>query len=188
MDKINQIKKFIKDKLPPPVYLHTMRVYNNALEIQKKEGGDRLVIEAAALLHDAGKLRGVLESHPKEGTKIFKEKFADLFDKERQKEIIASVKFGHPYPPFNTKPPRSLEAQIVADADHLDLIRFAIPKIVLIMNKMGEEDYLVMLQEAQKAIYQWQRVLNTKTAKDIVRPFIQYQNKLFTLYKKQLKA
>jgi len=31
---------------------HVMRVYHNALYIQKKEGGDKVVIGAAALLHD----------------------------------------------------------------------------------------------------------------------------------------
>lgn len=179
MDKIDQIKKFIKKKLPLDIYLHTMRVYNNALMLQKKEGGNRLIIQAAALLHDVGKLVGVLESHPKEGIKIFKAEFADLFDKKQQGEIITCIKFGHPYPPFNTKPPQTLEAKIVTDADHLDLIRFAVPKIVLYMNTKEEKDYMIMLQAAQKAIDQWRQVPSTKTAKALAEPLVEVQNKFF---------
>jgi len=99
---------------------HCHRVRQMALRIAKKEGADEFVCELAALLHDVAdeklntskeagimKVRQWLETHVKDAHKL-----------EHVLDIIATLSYngGH-HPPMKT-----LEGQIVQDADRLDAL------------------------------------------------------------------
>ena len=55
-DKIEQIRKIVRNKFLNQEgshgWFHRERVYNLAIYLQEKEGGDKIIIELAALLHD----------------------------------------------------------------------------------------------------------------------------------------
>ena len=48
----DEIKRLFHDESSGHDIYHLKRVFNLALTLQEKEGGDRLTIAAAALLHD----------------------------------------------------------------------------------------------------------------------------------------
>ncbi len=56
MELIEQAKKYVKDFFKNDCsghdYYHTLRVYNLAKTLLKVEGGNKKIIELAALLHD----------------------------------------------------------------------------------------------------------------------------------------
>lgn len=103
---------------------HTERVYNLCLELSKNEKIDREVLKLAALLHDIGRVeqdqsKGKL-NHAERGVK----KAAQILEKYDLPEIkikkilhcIETHRFR------GKKPPLSLEAKILFDADKLDAI------------------------------------------------------------------
>lgn len=98
---------------------HSLRVWRNARLIAEEEGGDRYVIELAALLHDAddAKLFDTAESllHARGFLKtcgVDDDTAAHVCDCIR----TVGFKGGH------NAPPATLEARIVQDADRLDAI------------------------------------------------------------------
>jgi len=101
---------------------HTYRVWQNARQIQTGEGGDRQIIELAALLHDVAdwKLHGGDTAIGPETAR----RWLSSIDVEepviRQVcQIIADISFKG----AGVKPPTlTLEGQIVQDADRLDAI------------------------------------------------------------------
>ncbi len=105
---------------------HTMRVLNNARRLAKVEGGHRLVIECAALLHDIGRKIELADNgrtcHAAVGAAqapaILRQ--AGLRNPmliERIVECVASHRFrGSP----QASPPTTIEAKIIFDADKLD--------------------------------------------------------------------
>lgn len=99
---------------------HSLRVWRNALLIADEAGGDRFVIQLAALLHDA------------DDAKLFPESAGGLLHaraflqecgvpQDTAEHVCACIrtvgfKGGH------NAPPATLEAEIVQDADRLDAI------------------------------------------------------------------
>ncbi|MFA6466654.1 MAG: HD domain-containing protein [Patescibacteria group bacterium] len=106
---------------------HLKRVLNLALTIQKKEGGDKIIIGVAAFLHDIhrvmqkdhGRYISPLDSLPK-----IKELLAPLKLSEGQKEkILHCIEFHEEYNFAKSgKTVHDLETLIVQDADNLDAI------------------------------------------------------------------
>ena len=98
---------------------HSLRVERNAIAIAAKEGGDLFTIRLAALLHDAddGKLFDTADSLS-HARGFMAEQGLDTETAGRVCDIIRTVgyKGGH------NRPPESLEARIVQDADRLDAI------------------------------------------------------------------
>jgi len=101
---------------------HTLRVLENARRIQEIEGGNRFVVECAAVLHDVG--RGFEDRkgcHAETGAKHAGEILceAGLRDEFLVGRIIECVR-RHRYRRREELPPVTLEAMIVYDADKLD--------------------------------------------------------------------
>lgn len=98
---------------------HTFRVVRNALRIWESEGGDRDVIELAAMLHDVDdrKLFGGNPDQCIHALAIMGDDFDDD-TKDAVCGIIRDVSFKGK----DTKVPDSLEGMIVQDADRLDAI------------------------------------------------------------------
>ncbi len=104
---------------------HLYRVSTLALNIQKKEGGDRLVIGAAAFLHDihrvmqleTGRYTDPKSSLPKIKTLLD----AVHFPQEKIPAVLHAVEFHEEYSfSKNGKTARDIETCIVQDADNLD--------------------------------------------------------------------
>lgn len=132
MDKVikqieKEIKKlFHKESSGHDIY-HLRRVLANALIIQKNEGGDKIVIAAAAFLHDihrviqkeTGKFCSPKDSLPKIREILDK---TSLTDKQKEK-ILHCVEYHEEYDfSTNGKTVNDIETLILQDADNLDAI------------------------------------------------------------------
>lgn len=106
---------------------HLMRVYNLALHIQLTEGGDRLVIGIAALLHDVhrlmkredGKLTLPIESLP-----TIKEMLDEVnFPSDAKEQVLKAIELHEDYY-FAVQHTEAVdrESKILQDADRLEAI------------------------------------------------------------------
>lgn len=101
---------------------HIYRVWNNAKALAKNEGGNRLIIELAALLHDIAdsKFHGGDENiGPKKARTFLQSLDIPEENIEQITFIIAYMSFKGGHDQVDEK---SLEFQIVQDADRLDAI------------------------------------------------------------------
>lgn len=119
------IKKMFRFENSGHDFYHLKRTLNNALLIQKKEGGDKLTIAVAAFLHDlhriiqkkTGQFCSPKDSLPK--VKKILDKTA-LSDKQKEK-IMHCIEFHEEYGFSKAgKSAGDLETLIVQDADNLD--------------------------------------------------------------------
>ena len=98
---------------------HTFRVVRNALRIWEVEGGDRDMVELAAMLHDVDD-RKLFGGDPDECA-FARSVMGDDFD-EPFKDAVCSIIRNISFKGTDTKVPDSLEGRIVQDADRLDAI------------------------------------------------------------------
>ncbi|MGB9728706.1 MAG: HD domain-containing protein [Thermoprotei archaeon] len=104
---------------------HVERVYNLALRIAKEEDSnvDLEVIKAAALLHDIARAmedEGKIDDHAIESAKIAKKILQEVGFPETKIEKVVYCIMMHRF--RNDLKPESLEAQILQDADRLDML------------------------------------------------------------------
>lgn len=93
---------------------HAFMVRKFALLLQKQLGGDRDVVEAAALLHDVGKKELLAPGHEKISAKLAEKLLSGLgFNKEKINKVVKCIKYQN----F-----RLLEARILRSADSMALI------------------------------------------------------------------
>jgi len=106
---------------------HLKRTLNIALEIQKNEGGDRLVVAVASFLHD---IHRIMQNetgkycHPKDSLPVIREILNSVdLSQERIEKILCCVELHEEYNFSNFgKTAVDIEAFIVQDADNLDAI------------------------------------------------------------------
>jgi uncharacterized protein len=100
---------------------HVRRVYNLAERIGQAEGADMVVLRTATLLHDIARPdedSGRVPDHAIEGA----HRAQDMFDGQRP-EFVRAVAHAIETHRFRAdRPPQTLEAQILYDADKLDAI------------------------------------------------------------------
>lgn len=101
---------------------HLNRVFENAIKIQKNEGGDLYVIAIAALIHDLHRLMSNQQNHyvkPEDSLNLAKQILLDCnIDLDKMEHILEVVK-NHD----NKKNKNfSLETLIIQDADALDAV------------------------------------------------------------------
>ena len=130
-----EIKKIFNDSSHD--FYHMKRTYALALNIQQKEGGDKIVIGVAALLHDIHRIIGRKSGKycsPKDSLKEVNKILNKLNLKEDQKKrILHCIEFHEEYDfSKNGKTVNDLETLILQDADNLD----AIGAIGIIRNAM----------------------------------------------------
>ncbi len=119
-------KLFHKESSGHDIY-HLKRTLTLALNIQRKEGGDKLVIAVAAFLHDihriiqkeTGKYCSPKKSLPRVRELLDKVKLSE----EQKKKILHCIEFHEEYD-FSKKGKtvNDLETLIIQDADNLDAI------------------------------------------------------------------
>jgi uncharacterized protein len=128
---INEAKEYIKgifkDDSSGHDIDHSLRVYKNAMEItnsiEKTNSEAKLnkfIILLAAILHDVDdyKIKNYDKENPYKNLLNFIEKNNVKVDIDLIKEIISDVSFKA----GETKKPKTIEGQIVQDADRLDAI------------------------------------------------------------------
>lgn len=125
-DLIEKIKQHVRDLFKHDAsghdWFHIERVHRMACLIQEKEGGNRTVIELAALLHDISdhKMNGGILNH---GGKVAYDLLINLnCDKQLANtimEIVDSVSYKGANVPDKMQ---TIEGKIVQDADRLDAI------------------------------------------------------------------
>ncbi|HDP26487.1 MAG TPA: HD domain-containing protein [Deltaproteobacteria bacterium] len=103
---------------------HTERVYRLCMHIGASEGADLEVLTIAAYLHDIGRAhqdsaRGAL-CHAEKGAEIARDLLRDYPIAQEKKENIIHCIESHRF--RNSHEPRTLEAQVLFDADKLDAI------------------------------------------------------------------
>ena len=123
---IEKIKQLVEEKFSGDGtghdWYHIERVYKMACYIQEQEGGDREIVELAALLHDISdhKLNGGKLNH---GGEVASEILRELAYPEERIELVANVidavSFKGALVPDKMN---SIEGKIVQDADRLDAI------------------------------------------------------------------
>jgi uncharacterized protein len=96
---------------------HVLRVLNLALRIGEAEGADLAVVRTAALLHD------VVESQDRDAHHHLGAQMARELLSDQPAEFVEAVAHAIAAHRFRADPaPRTLEAQVLSDADKLDAI------------------------------------------------------------------
>ena len=98
-------------------HFHAIRVYKMAMHLQEKEGGDINVITYASLLHDVDDPK-LFSSSDHAAEKYLDKEGVD----EETKSWILSIIREVSYKGTDSVSPKSIEGQIVQDADRLDAI------------------------------------------------------------------
>jgi uncharacterized protein len=101
-------------------YDHIQRVWNTARNLQKKSGGNLLVIELAALLHDIGdaKFHDGKECSKEFSVEILNQLGVDEVTINHVAQIVDNISFRK----RASAEPLSHEGQVVQDADRLDAL------------------------------------------------------------------
>ena len=182
MSIIQTAEDYIRKNLDKEVVEHILRVRNIALKLAETEGGDKELIELAALLHDIGYMKG-FKDHPRSGVPIARDFLNKQgYDLMKSGKIInCIIKHG------SNENPQTAEEKIIWDSDCLDrigaigIIRMA-PKFV----KHGlckEEE----IPEKLKGMFNEHIAkLHTETAKKFSKEFVKFQKIFFKELDKQL--
>ena len=123
---LDEAKQWYADADPVHDFDHVLRVYRIAERLARAEGGDLEIVRAAALLHDSsGSSPGNVDGHRAEHH-IASADFAGeiLMAKNCPEAFITAVQHcirSHRYR-GNENQPQTLEAQILFDADKLDVL------------------------------------------------------------------
>jgi uncharacterized protein len=122
----DKVKEFLENESSGHDFYHAERVFNNSIYLQKNEGGDLFVIGASALLHDICR-----PWEKKTGKSHFGDEALDLIKnilvqtnipKEKIQAILDVIKFHDIYDWTEKMNHKSIELQIIQDADNLDAI------------------------------------------------------------------
>ncbi|PDY46155.1 HD domain-containing protein [Bacillus pseudomycoides] len=127
MKKQEQIQKtvaFVKNLLEKDAsghdWYHIERVHKLAISLSEKEGGDRFVIEMAALLHDVADEK--LNESEEAGMKKVSDWLEGLNVTEEENEHILHIIMNMSYKGGHGGKVSTLEGKIVQDADRLDAL------------------------------------------------------------------
>jgi len=122
----DNVKKFLENESSGHDFFHAKRVFNNANYIQKNEGGDRLIIGSAALVHDICRPfeKKTGKSHfGKEALIIIEDVLRkSKITEDKIKPILEVIKLHDIYDWTEKNKNKSIELQIIQDADNLDAI------------------------------------------------------------------
>jgi len=146
--KYQNIAEYIKANLSENNYLHTYRVFNNALQIleTEKEANAEIVI-LSVLLHDIGRIKRAAEtaeatpSHAQTGSR---KSYGFLVEKGYSEDIANQVSeciISHSRGDKNE--PQTIEAKILFDADKLDMTGAVGTARAIASGRAGKPFYLI---------------------------------------------
>ena len=119
IEKIKEdIKVLFENEASGHDYEHSIRVYNNSLLINKMVKGNEFIISLATLLHDVDDSK-VFKTSNFENARLIMDKYSvDRMIIEQVIEVISTVSFKG----GNNDIPKTIEGEVVQDADRLDAI------------------------------------------------------------------
>ena len=147
-------------------YNHTLRVYNNAVAITKKEqGADLLIVSIAALLHDVDDYK-LFNTENYQNARVFLES-NDVPEEQVHQiiEAIDSVSFSK----NKDKRPGSLEGMIVQDADRLDAIGAIGIARTFAFGGEHSRPMEATIKHFDEKLFLLKDLMNTETAKSIAK-------------------
>jgi uncharacterized protein len=122
----DNVKAHLENESSGHDFYHAERVFNNAVYLQKHEGGDAFIIGATALVHDICRPweKKTGKSHfGKEALEIIEGVLQNSDVPENKiKQILEAVKLHDIYDWTEKVNNKSLELKVVQDADNLDAI------------------------------------------------------------------
>lgn len=122
----NKVKEVLENESSGHDFYHAQRVFDIATYIQKLEGGDIFIIGASALLHDIcrpwEKKTGKSHFGEEALEKIKKILYQIEIPEDKVEPILNVIKFHDIYDWTKKNNDKSIELQIVQDADNLDAI------------------------------------------------------------------
>jgi uncharacterized protein len=125
-DIATKVKEFLENESSGHDFYHAERVFNNAIYLQEHEGGDLFVIGAAALIHDVCRPweKKTGKSHfGEEALKIIEDILHQVnINENKIQQILEVIKLHDIYDWTEKMKDKSVELQIVQDADNLDAI------------------------------------------------------------------
>ena len=184
MMDMNRVKGFAEENFDDLNCLHTKNVVRLALEIAGKEGANKQVVEAAAWLHDIGKI----DKEAKGGNHhLYSIKIAEMVltkagaGRESIQKVCQCIKehMGPPgeilnklleeagIMPGKLPRPSTIESKCLYDADMIDFLGpFGIAKVIFLDSKKGKSfaDIIKERKQLTEAAYE---DLQTKTGRDI---------------------
>ncbi|KFN12479.1 HD domain-containing protein [Bacillus pseudomycoides] len=123
-EKIQKTVAFVRNILETDAsghdWYHIERVHKLAISLSEKEGGDRFVIEMAALLHDVADEK--LNESEEAGMKKVSDWLEGLNVTEEENEHILHIIMNMSYKGGHGGKVSTLEGKIVQDADRLDAL------------------------------------------------------------------
>ncbi|PEI88412.1 phosphohydrolase [Bacillus pseudomycoides] len=114
------VKKLLEKDASGHDWYHIERVHKLAISLSEKEGGDRFVIEMAALLHDVADEK--LNDSEEAGMKKVSDWLEGLNVTEEENEHILHIIMNMSYKGGHGGKVSTLEGKIVQDADRLDAL------------------------------------------------------------------
>ncbi|MHA2105637.1 MAG: HD domain-containing protein [Candidatus Hodarchaeales archaeon] len=182
MKKIeNFSKKYYKKNEPGHQLEHMYRTLRIAKHLARKEGAEKRICEAAALLHDIAQTSHHA-IHEKQASKLSRKFLKELnVDEDIINRICHAIECHCTHTLHNAK---TIEDKIVYDADKLQmLVPTGIAKSFAFrfyIKKMLPHDAVIDMQKMQKRVY---KHLQTKTAKQIAKKYYTFMKKFWELHK-----
>ena len=118
---IEFVRAKLKDEHTGHDWYHAERVWKLAKLLQEEEGGDKEIIELAALLHDLGDYKKY-DFNEVKGSFVLLGMMDVLGIEEEDKEKIAQIIEEAQFIGDDTKTPSTVESKIIQDADFLDAL------------------------------------------------------------------
>lgn len=117
-NKFKKIKEKVKHKFEKEYICHLRIVYNIAIELHKKYGGNSHAIKIASIAHDIGRNKKDNNNHAENGVKEFEKLAKELKLSSKISEIVARCILMH-----NKKSGfKNIEEKIISNADALSKI------------------------------------------------------------------
>jgi uncharacterized protein len=190
---------------------HLYRVFNLALKIQDKEGGDRLVIGVAAFLHDVHRViqfETKKYCSPKDSLPVIRKLLLDVkFPEDRISKVLRAIEFHEEYSfTKEGKTAKDLEVLILQDADNLDAMGaigiarcFSFSSLIKKPMWIPEDNNVrkhyddskldaSALHHFHSKLFKLKDNMNTKTAKAIAKERHQYMIEFVDRFKKEWYA
>ncbi|MBO9129495.1 HD domain-containing protein [Bacillus sp. 165] len=209
-EKIIETISFVKDVLGKDAsghdWYHIERVHKLACAISEKEGGDRFVIEMAALLHDVADEK--LNESEEAGLQKVRDWLKELEVEEQEKEHILHIIMNMSFKGGHGGQVETIEGKIVQDADRLDALgaigiartfayggakgRLMYDPNVPIRENMTKEEYRnannPSLHHFYEKLLKLKDLMNTNAAKGIAAERHEYMEKFIEQFMKEWNA